>query len=254
MEDKFYCVYGWMTKELGLRGSERDVFAVIYSFSVSCGEFTGGAQYLADRTGVSRQSVCAGLKKLLQKDLLTKTEYVKQGLKYCNYRVSDRCLSRIRSLYTCQDPLQGPVKFSDEACQDSLQEPVKFSAGTCRDSLPEPVKFSDETCRVSLHHNKEYNKEKNKENRKESTKPDKPIRYQYGEYENVLLSDGEAEKLKREYPDDWRQRIDRLSEYMASTGKRYQNHLATIRAWARKDAPKPAAKGLYADLKGGIEL
>ena len=235
MEEKFYCVYGWMTKELGLRGSERDVFAVIYSFSVSCGEFTGGAQYLADRTGVSRQSVCAGLKKLLQKDLLTKTEYVKQGLKYCNYRVSDRCLSRIRSLYACQDPLQEPVKFSDEACQDSL---------------PEPVKFSDGTCRVSLHHNKEYNKE----NRKESTNPDKPIRYQYGEYENVLLSDGEAEKLRREYPDDWRQRIDRLSEYMASTGKRYQNHLATIRAWARKDDPKPAAKGLYADLKGGIEL
>ena len=239
MEDKFYCVYGWMTKELGLRGSERDVFAVIYSFSAFCGEFTGGAQYLADRTGVSRQSVCAGLKKLLQKDLLTKTEYVKQGLKYCNYRVSDRCLSRIRSLYACQDP---------------LQEPVKFSAGTCRDSLPEHVKFSDETCRVSLHHNKEYNKGNNKENRKESKNPDKPIRYQYGEYENVLLSDGEAEKLKREYPDDWRQRIDRLSEYMASTGKRYQNHLATIRAWARKDDPKPAAKGLYADLKGGIEL
>ena len=55
-------------------------------------------------------------------------------------------------------------------------------------------------------------------------KPDKPIRHKYGEYENVLLSDGEAEKLKREYPDDWRQRIDRLSEYMASTGKRYQIH------------------------------
>ena len=117
-----------------------------------------------------------------------------------------------------------PVKFSDEACQDSLQEPVKFSDGTCQDSLQEPVKFFDGTCRVSLHHNKEYNKESNKENRKGSKKPDKPIRYQYGEYEKVLLSDGEAEKLKREYPDDWRQRIDWLSEYMASRGKRCQNH------------------------------
>ena len=35
-------------------------------------------------------------------------------------------------------------------------------------------------------------------------------------------------------------KIDRLSEYMASTGKTYRNHLATIRAWARQDAPQHA--------------
>lgn len=33
-------------------------------------------------------------------------------------------------------------------------------------------------------------------------------------------------------------RIDRLSEYMASCGKTYKNHLATIRSWARKDAQR----------------
>ena len=43
MEKQFYCVHDWMTKELGLRGNERDVFAVIYSFSESCGEYTGGS-------------------------------------------------------------------------------------------------------------------------------------------------------------------------------------------------------------------
>ncbi len=34
--------------------------------------------------------------------------------------------------------------------------------------------------------------------------------------------------------------IDRLSEYMASTGKRYQNHAATIRRWAAEDRKKAA--------------
>ena len=43
------------------------------------------------------------------------------------------------------------------------------------------------------------------------------------------------EKLKSEFPTDWQERIDRLSEYIASTGKSYKNHLATIRIWARKD-------------------
>ena len=72
----------------------------------------------------------------------------------------------------------------------------------------------------------------------------------YGEYRNVLLSDGEADKLREEFPDDWRQRVERLSEYMASTGKGYRNHLATIRAWARRDAPKEEKKNRYAGMMG----
>lgn len=60
-------------------------------------------------------------------------------------------------------------------------------------------------------------------------------RHKYGEYENVLLSDTDLEKLKKEFPTDWEERIERLSSYMASTGKSYKNHLATIRNWARRD-------------------
>ena len=33
-------------------------------------------------------------------------------------------------------------------------------------------------------------------------------------------------------------RIERLSEYMASTGRIYKNHLATIRSWAKRDEEK----------------
>lgn len=66
-----------------------------------------------------------------------------------------------------------------------------------------------------------------------------PARHKYGEYQNVLLSDDDVEKLKKEFP-DWADRIERLSAYMASTGKTYKNHLATIRNWARRDRTKPA--------------
>lgn len=69
----------------------------------------------------------------------------------------------------------------------------------------------------------------------------RPVRHKHGEYKNVLLTDEDLEKLKSEFPNDWQQRIDRLSAYMASTGKSYKNHLATIRNWARKDkASKPS--------------
>ena len=41
-----------------------------------------------------------------------------------------------------------------------------------------------------------------------------------------------------EYPTDWQDRIEKLSAYMESTGKKYKNHLATIRNWARMDSEK----------------
>ena len=50
------------------------------------------------------------------------------------------------------------------------------------------------------------------------------------------------EKLKSEFPDDWQNRIERLSEYIASSGKTYKNHLATIRSWAKKDDERKTAK------------
>lgn len=60
-------------------------------------------------------------------------------------------------------------------------------------------------------------------------------RHKYGKYKNVLLSDVEMEKLMQEFPADWETRIELLSEYMASSGKNYKSHLATIRSWARKE-------------------
>lgn len=63
-----------------------------------------------------------------------------------------------------------------------------------------------------------------------------------GLYGNVVLSHSDLEKLKEEFPYDYQERIDRLSEYMATTGKTYKNHLATIRSWARREkAAQPQA-------------
>ena len=75
------------------------------------------------------------------------------------------------------------------------------------------------------------NKPTTKESKRET-------RHKYGEYQNVLLSDSDMEKLKTEFPTDWEERIERLSSYMESKGVSYKNHLATIRNWARSDSKK----------------
>ena len=46
--------------------------------------------------------------------------------------------------------------------------------------------------------------------------------------------------MQADFPTVWGQYIEKLSEYMASTGKRCQNHTATIRPWASEDAKKVA--------------
>ena len=56
-----------------------------------------------------------------------------------------------------------------------------------------------------------------------------------GEFGNVYLTEEELEKLKERFPYDWQVRIESLSEYVASKGKRYKSHYATILSWARKD-------------------
>lgn len=86
----------------------------------------------------------------------------------------------------------------------------------------------------------------------------KEVRHRYGPYRNVMLTDAQYETLQEEFPLDYDERIERLSEYIESTGKKYKNHLAVIRTWARKDGVKPAtankdndeAEAFFDGLKG----
>ena len=64
----------------------------------------------------------------------------------------------------------------------------------------------------------------------------------FGRYGNVFLSEKELAELKKELPGKWEYYIDRLSGYIASTGKKYKNHAATIRRWAADDKAKEKPK------------
>ena len=109
-------------------------------------------------------------------------------------------------------------------------------------ALPKCNNVTDEcnnvqNCYIEIDIDKDIEKEKDKEIN------NKPVRHKYGEYKNVLLSDEDMDKLKKEFPSDYAERIERLSCYIASSGKSYKNHLATIRNWARKDKAKPNNQG-----------
>lgn len=58
---------------------------------------------------------------------------------------------------------------------------------------------------------------------------------EYGEFKNVLLTDDEYKKLEEISA---LSQIENLSRYIASTGKRYKSHYATILNWDRRDKQK----------------
>lgn len=69
----------------------------------------------------------------------------------------------------------------------------------------------------------------------------------YGEFQNVMLTDDEYTKLVEKFPRDYQERIENLSTYLKSKGRRYKDHYATILAWDRREKKKkqdkPAQEG-----------
>lgn len=70
-------------------------------------------------------------------------------------------------------------------------------------------------------------------NKKTNTKKQNTdIKREYGEFKNVLLTDDEYKKIEGI---NALSQIENLSRYIASTGKRYKSHYATILNWDRRD-------------------
>ena len=72
----------------------------------------------------------------------------------------------------------------------------------------------------------------------------------YGRYQNVMLSGEELSELQSELSTSWIYYVEKLSEYMASTGRQYQSHAATIRRWAAEDMRRQSSQRDYS-VKAG---
>ncbi len=97
-----------------------------------------------------------------------------------------------------------------------------------------PIDLVDKCPPILELRDKEY-RDKSLENREGAYS-----RAAHGRYQNVFLSDAELAELQTDFPTVWQEYIERLSEYMASTGKTYKNHAATIRRWIADDRRKAA--------------
>lgn len=88
-------------------------------------------------------------------------------------------------------------------------------------------------------------KEKEKEKDKDKDKDKKKIKHKYGNYNHVLLTDDEKEKLLNEL-DEYKFNlvIEKLDEYIEETGKKYKNHYLTIKRWVIEAVEKDLVKNI----------
>lgn len=78
----------------------------------------------------------------------------------------------------------------------------------------------------------------------EPAKPEEDECKGYGEFGNVRLTDDEIARLTARWtPNQVAAEIEALSAYMASKGKRYRNHCATLIGWLKKDYPSAQPTG-----------
>ena len=94
---------------------------------------------------------------------------------------------------------------------------------------------------VSTQDGKQVSKQvRNTLNKRKETKLKKESKKKvYGEYQHVLFSDEEYEKLKAYFPNDYEKRIQSLDEYIQKSGRKYKDFLLTLKTWARRDGYVP---------------
>ena len=198
-------IQSFMVNELHLSGNALIIYAVIYGFSQDGDSwFTGSRSYLAAWCQASKSTVSRNLETLCADGLIERRERTESGVLLVDYRVV---------LGTKNE--QGCTQNEQGCTQNGYGGVPKMGRG----GVPKMGTHNIDIDKIDTKSSREH----------------RETRHKYGEYSNVLLTDSDMQKLKEEFPTDWEERVERLSAYMASTGKRYKNHLATIRNWARRD-------------------
>ena len=135
--DKNYIVIqSFMVSELGLKGNELLIYAIIFGFSQTTGQaFHGSLTYLESWTNSTRPTVISSLKSLVEKGLIEKEEQTINGVKYCSYHVVDNSTDD-------EEAPQEVVKKFKGGSKKTLQGVVKnFNEGS-KKTLPNNILYN----------------------------------------------------------------------------------------------------------------
>lgn len=86
-DQNYYQISGWMINKLGLSGRELHAYAIIYGFTQDGEtEFNGSLNYIAEWLGSTRVTAINVIKSLIEKNLVSKTQIIRNGVKINYYK------------------------------------------------------------------------------------------------------------------------------------------------------------------------
>ena len=94
---------------------------------------------------------------------------------------------------------------------------------------------------TEMQQRKEKESKEKKSKVKESKRSIRSALSPYGQFNNVFLSDEELAEGLHKYPHSFRDKIERLSSYMMSSGRNYPNHYAKLIEFLEKDQDEKKA-------------
>lgn len=97
VEDRdFFVCFGWMGNKLSLRGTEKEIFSVIYGYCKSKESdnsfYYGSLRYLQEFTYSSRTTVMDNLKSLCSKEYIIKHTEIKNGVTFNKYSLNHKVI------------------------------------------------------------------------------------------------------------------------------------------------------------------
>ena len=131
--------------------------------------------------------------------------------------------------------LENPTQVNPTLEKPTLENATQLNTNRSNTDISSTKESSKDGMKAEAVHTVPSQKAGIEKKTDERIKEDKRI---YGEYRNVFLADSDLLRLKEKFPTDYGRRIERLSEYMESSGKTYRNHYLTICQWARRDAER----------------
>ncbi len=108
-DENYYIVHGWIKNRLGLKGTKRDIYAIIYGFSQDGeSEFTGSLKYFEEWLDVSRPTIIKALQELTESGFVIKRAEIINGVQFNRYKAS---LQVVKNFYGgSKEILQGGSK------------------------------------------------------------------------------------------------------------------------------------------------
>lgn len=130
---------------------------------------------------------------------------------------------------------------------DVYQVSQDTNKDTDKDADKDADKDTDKPQTININKLNKLNKDSK---RSSKSKKDRPEKHKHGEYQHVLLTDAEYQRLINDYGESRTlQAIKKVDEYCQQFGKSYKDYNLTLRKWGFSD-DKPKGKNNFNNFTG----